>query len=358
MKKYILLVVSAVALAFTSCSDSEEIDIKYQTNITVAVDQLMEPFQERKAGDFDIQEGHSIRIQSYVYDANGILVQSCVSSVNDYSKTVSYSAALENGIYKIVSIADFIVGSANNPTNSWWNVTGVNDINTLEISKGQYYGTWSWETLGAVVNEFEVSEESSEIEVSVKPATALFQIIFDYYDVENGDGTGVSIYAPFCSEVYIHSDMQYDIISDFNNSTFSYRSYAAQNTTYNIMSECPMETVNDGYKRSVSYRALLPQESKTFYWDITMLWTDGTTDEFSSDYTPALDIKAGKQYELYLYLDALELFFSEVGTTRSAETKESVSLNSSSSNLQSKCRAFAPRTYKVVDIARTEKLMK
>lgn len=135
MKNYILLVVSAVALAFTSCSDSEEIDIKYQANITVAVDKLMEPFQERKAGDFDIKEGMSIRIQSYVYDANGILVQSCVSSVNDYSKTVSYSAVLENGTYKIVSIADFIAGNANNPTHSWWNVTGENNIYTLEVSK-------------------------------------------------------------------------------------------------------------------------------------------------------------------------------------------------------------------------------
>lgn len=357
MKKYILLVVSAVALAFTSCSDSEEIEIKYQANITVAVDKLMEPFQERSAGDFDIQEGMSIRIQSYVYDANGILVQSCVSSVNDYSKTVSYSAVLENGTYKIVSIADFIAGNANNPTNSLWNVIGENNINTLEVSQGQYYGTWFWETLGAVVNEFEVSEKSSEIKVSVKPATALFQIIFDYLDVENGDGNSVSKYAPFCSELFIRSMTQYDVISNFNNSTFSYSSFAAQNQIYNIMSDCPMETVNKGYMRNVSYRALLPQKSKTFYWDITMIWPDGTTDELSSDYTPALDIKAGKQYELYLYLDALQLFFNEVGTTRSAGTKECVSLNSSSNNLQSKCRGFG-KTYKVLDIAKTDKLMK
>lgn len=354
MKKYILLVVSAVALAFTSCSDSEEIEIKYQANITVAVDKLMEPFQEMTPGDFDIQEGMSIRIQSYVYDANGILVQSCVSSVNDYSKTVSYSAVLENGTYKIVSIADFIEGNANNPTDSWWNVTGENNINTLEVSEGQYYSSWSWETLGAVVNEFEVSEKSSEIKVSVKPATALFQIIFDYLDV---DGNGVSKYAPFCSELFIHSMTQYDVISDFNNSTFSYSSFAAQNQIYNIMSVCPMESVNKGYNGTIGYRALLPQESKTFYWDITMIYPDGTTQELSSDYTPALDIKAGKQYELCLSLDALQLFFNEVGTTRSAGTKECVSLNSSSNNLQSKCSGFG-KTYKVLDIAKTHKLMK
>lgn len=358
MKKYILLVVSAVALAFTSCSNSEEIEIKYQANITVAVDKLMEPFQERKAGDFDVQEGMSIRIQSYVYDANGILVQSCISSVNDYSKTVTYSAVLENGIYKVVSIADFIAGNANNPTNNWWNVTGENNINTLKVSKGKYYGTWSWETLGAVVNEFEVSEKSSEIKVSVKPATALFQIIFDYFDVANGDGNGVSMYAPFCSEVFIHSKTQYDAILDFNSPTYSYSSSAAQKETYNILSDSPMETVNEGYRRNVGYRALLPQESKTFYWDITMIWSDGTMDKLSSDYTPAMDITAGKQYELYLYLDALQLFFNEVGTTRSAGRKECVSLNSSSNNLQSKCSAFSSRSYKVIDIAKIEKLMK
>ena len=358
MKKYFLLVVSAVALAFTSCSDSEEIDIKYQANITVAVDKLMEPFQERSAGDFDIQEGMSIRIQSYVYDANGILVQSCVSSVNDYSKTVSYSAVLENGIYKVVSIADFIAGNANNPTNSWWNVTGINNINTLKVTAGEYHGTWTWETLGAVVNEFEVSEQSSEIKVSVKPATALIQVVFDYFDVVNGDGNGVSMYVPFCSEVFIHSKTQYDIISEFNSPTFNYSSSASQKESYNIMYDSPMETVNDGYKRNIGYRALLPQESKTFYWDITMIRPDGTSDELSSDYTPALDIKAGKQYELYLYLDALQLFFEEVGTSRSIKTRECVSLNSASNNLQNKCSGFGQKSFKVIDIAKTDKLMK
>ena len=358
MKKYILLVVSAITLAFTSCSDSEEIEINHQANITVSVDKLMEPFQELLAGDFDIQEGMSLRIQSYVYDANGILVQSCISSVNDYAKTVTYSAVLENGIYKVVSIADFIAGNAKNPTNSWWNVSGINNINTLKVTAGDQYGTWAWETLGAVVNEFEFSEQSSEIKVSVKPATALIQVVFDYTDVVDGDGNGVSIYAPLCSEVFIHSKTQYDMISEFNSPTFNYSSSASQKESYNIMYDSPMETVNDGYKGNRGYRALLPQESKTFYWDITLIWSDGTSDEFSLDNTPALDIKAGKQYGLYLYLDALQLFFEEVGTSRSTKTRECVSLNAGSNNLQNKCSAFGQKSFKVIDIAKTDKLMK
>lgn len=358
MKKYILLVVSAVALAFTSCSDSEEIEIKYQANITVAVDKLMEPFQERSAGDFDIQEGMSIRIQSYVYDANGILVQSCVSCVNDYSKTVTYSAVLDNGTYKVVSIADFILGNVNFPTFTWWNVTGVNDINTLKVSRGTKLFAMPLETLGAVVNEFEVSEQSSEIKVSVKPATALFQVVFDYLDVVNGDGNGVSMLAPYCSEVVIRSKMQHDMFSEFNSPTFKYSSSASQKQSYNIMSDSPMETIDNGYRRVIGYRALLPQENKTFYWDITMIWPDGTSDESSSDYTPALNIKAGKQYQLYLYLDALQLFFEEVGTLRSTKTRECVVLNAASNNLQNKCRDFGQKSFKVIDIAKTDKLIK
>lgn len=361
MKKYILLVVSTIALAFTSCSDSEEIEIKYQANITVAVDKLMEPFQERNAGDFDIdiKEGMSLRIQSFVYDANGILVQSCISSVDDYSKTVSYSAVLENGSYKVVSIADFIIGNTNNPSTAFWNITDVNNINTLKVTSGEYYGSWSYETLGIVVNEFEVSEKSSDINVSIKPVTALFQIIFDYRDVVNGDGNGVSPYASICSEVYIHSMTQYDIVSDLNSPTFNYRSSASQQTNYNIMRNNPMVTVDKNYIRSVGYRALLPQESKSFYWDITIIGSDGTATKMTSDFTPEMDIKAGKQYELYYFLDALQLSFRKVDTTtRSMGTKECVSLDSSVYSIKNKCNNFAPRTYKVIDIAKTDKLMK
>ena len=358
MKKYILLAVSAIALAFTSCTDKEEIDIKYQTNINVAVDKLMEPFQERRAGDFDIIEGFSIRIQSYVYDANGTLVQSCISSLKDYEETVSYSAILDNGTYKVVSIADFIYGDVDNLKDCWWYVTGENNINTLKISKGQYYGTWSWETLGAVVNEFEVSDNSSEINVSIKPVTALFQIIFDYTDVLNGDGNGISMFAPYCSELFIHSKTQNNAICDFNNPTYSYTSSASQKETYNIMADNPMETINEGYKLNVSYRAILPQESKSFYWDITMIMPDGTKIEETSDYTHEMEIKAGKQYELYLYIDALQLLFSEIGTTHSAGVKERASLKPTAYNLNSLCKDFAPRTYKVLDIAKSEKTMK
>ena len=71
-----------------------------------------------------------------------------------------------------------------------------------------------------------------------------------------------------------------------------------------------------------------------------------------------MEIKAGKQYELYLYIDALQLLFSEIGTTHSAEVKERASLKPTAYNLNSLCKDFAPRTYKVLDIAKSEKTMK
>ena len=56
MKKYILLVVSAVALAFTSCSDKEEIAINYQVNFTISPETVISDFQEYNSGNFQLDD--------------------------------------------------------------------------------------------------------------------------------------------------------------------------------------------------------------------------------------------------------------------------------------------------------------
>ncbi len=342
---------SAIMFAFTSCTDKEEIDIKHQANITISVNELMKPFQERADGDFEILEGKSIRIRSYVYNSEGVQVQSCVSSVDDYSDIVTYSSILDNGNYKVVSVADFITGTHLNPTEEWWYISGEDNINTLKVSKGAYYRQWADETLGVVVNDIAIGDKSEEIHISIKPATALFQIIFDYSDVENGDGTGISMYASNCTELFIHSKTQYDVISNLNSTNWEYVSSAAQTQSYNISYDNPMETINDGYIRTVAYRALLPQKDKTFYWDITMLWNDGSVTELSSADTGAIDIEAGKQYQLKLSLDELLLYFDEVPTSRTSGFSKTISLQGSTSEIKNRCFMHKDQSYKVLDIA-------
>lgn len=352
MKNNRLLILCSVVLTFVSCSSDETIDIKYQTDITVTVNQLMSSYKERSSGDFDIADDMNIRIQSYVYDSNGILVDSCISSVNDYSKTISYSVVLENGVYKVVSVADFIVGGIDSPTTKFWETKGINNINTLKISASEYHGSWAWETLGVVVDEFEVRDVPREVSVSILPATALVQIIFEYSNLINGDGTDISTHAPMCAMLHIRSKTQYDMLTDLSSPGFSYYSSAAQQVTYNIMSDNPMETVNNGYARSISYRALLPQEDKSFYCDVEMMNTDGTTQTGYIEETPAKTIEAGKQYELLLCLDALELFLFDVETVKStdySDTRFSVGWTTR--------ECWGKRTYKAIDIARTNNLV-
>lgn len=308
MKKLIYFIVTLFMVAFTSCSDQEEIEFKYQTTITLSVEKLMTDFQERTSGDFDIVDGLCIRLQSYIYDDNGKLVQSKISSVSDYAEKYTYSCALNEGKYIIITTADFIAGSTSNPTTEYWQVKNETNLSELHLIHTDKLASWAWETLGLSSTEIVVSEKSQDVTIPITPITGLVQIVFDYLDVVNGNGDGISIYAPFASKIRIASNTQPDIISDFNNFTWSFNSSASQKESYNIAFESPMETIDKGYTRSIAYRALLPQKSKLFYWELSMLQSDGSTKDFKSEFTSPIDIESRKQYELYLYLDDLNLY--------------------------------------------------
>ena len=101
MKKYFLLVVSAVALAFTSCSDSEEIDIKYQVNVTVDPSSVKSAFHGYSVNDktygLNMDETSKLLITSLIYDNSGNLVEKKESLVNDYSSSAKYSLKIKEG---------------------------------------------------------------------------------------------------------------------------------------------------------------------------------------------------------------------------------------------------------------------
>lgn len=346
MKKYILLVVSAVALAFTSCSDKEEIDINYQTKVSISVNELMTPFKEVELHDFDIREDVVLRIQSYVYNEEGVLVKSCVSSVDDYSDIVSYTSLLSPGDYKVVSIADFISGNLSKPDVNYWEITGIDNINTLKISSGLYIGTWIWETLGVVVDNFRVSDKGENINVSILPVTALYQININLSD-KNGN---YSVFAPYCTDFSIHSYKQNDNISDFQYGILNYFSGASQTTWYNVYHCSPMEFVNEGiYKSLRGYRALLPQSDKTFLFRIRLLLPDGKVLDNISEESNAIDIKAGKQYALNLDLESLTLTHNTVNTDKNNinERLDNTILKYNTQSLDYSVN----NSYKVLDIA-------
>lgn len=311
MKKYLLLIVAFIAFACTSCTNKEDIDISYKTQVTVSVKDIMDPFTEWFSGDFDINDGWSIRIQSFIYNEDGDKVESYISSVKDYDDVIKYSVDLLAGNYRIVSIADFIVGRHDDIEMEYWLVTDSENINTLTVNRGDYIRLWSDETLGINVSDIVIEDKANDINISIEPVTALIQIEFDYSDIVEGDGTGISIYAISCSDLRICSNTQNDIISNFNYPYLEYSSSAAQNAYYNIAVANPMESVNNGYSGYRMYRALLPQENITFFWIMTMDWLDGTTDEYVSEETEPMDIEGGKQYKLTLPIDELYLYASE-----------------------------------------------
>ena len=110
MKKYFLLVVSAVALAFTSCSDSEEIDIKYQVNVTVDPSTVKSAFHGYSVNDetygLNMDETSKLLITSLIYDNSGNLVSEDISVSICYKlieEAIEFIRAKENLVLTKVS---------------------------------------------------------------------------------------------------------------------------------------------------------------------------------------------------------------------------------------------------------------
>lgn len=354
MRKSIILLVSVFVFVVTSCTNNEELEVKYQTEIRVSFSEFMSSFVEFFSDDFEILEGKSIRLRSYIYNEEGHLVTSYISSVDNYISTISFSPVLKEGDYRIVSISDFINGAHYSVVNEYWFVSGEENINTLTVSDGEYMRPWFDETLGVVVSDVSVKGESQIVEVSMKPATALVQVYFDYSDKYNGDGSGVSVYAPFCTDLYIYTKSRFAKVTGFDDMQWHYASSYSQSSVAVIMRDCPMETVNDNYRANYGYRAIFPQKRMSFLWDITLMLPDGTILEESSAESDPIDIEAGKQYELRLSLDELMLYVNEVKSQRLAQKDyqgDSRQLDSSLNRIKNKS-SFEGQSYRVIDIVR------
>ena len=79
MKKYVLLVVSAVTLAFASCSSNNEVEINYQVNITINPSTVKSAFKgyfvNNQVHGIDMYKDAELLISAFIYDKDGMFVE-------------------------------------------------------------------------------------------------------------------------------------------------------------------------------------------------------------------------------------------------------------------------------------------
>ena len=164
MKKYILLLVSAAVLAFTSCSDSQEIEIIETEGITFDVNtqsmydefSITTSIKEQMLRD----KTYAIAVKSLIYDNNGILVDSMTTySYNTNSEQHIYPA-LAQGKYTAVFVETLVY--VENDFQPWdYRIEGVNKLSTLEIK--QVDQPYWYAVIGVEIREFTLDEKLIQI---------------------------------------------------------------------------------------------------------------------------------------------------------------------------------------------------
>ena len=183
MKKYILLVVSAVALAFSSCSDSEEVDIKYQVSFQISANDVMKYFIEENPGDFDLEETESLRIIMFLYNNEGSLVDKFEKTIRGYNETVIFKTQLlPPGEYSSVCISNIISTKKlySNDTYEYWSYSGENTIDNLTLKINPINAGTASATLGLSEDFFIIGDESNKsFNINLLPATGMGIVTYE-----------------------------------------------------------------------------------------------------------------------------------------------------------------------------------
>lgn len=284
--------VSAIALAFTSCSDSEEIDIKYQVNVTVDPSTVKSAFNgvsmNGETYGLDMDEDSKLLITSLIYDNSGNLVEKKESLVDDYSSSAKYSLNMKEGEeYTVVAIT-FSVDRTNNIDS--YLIENESRLDKLTITAeylngNSFYSNWTM--LGIATKT--INTENNENIISVKPASSI--VLLMYHDIHYFDESGVDSHWI----AYMNNTQ-----ANFANGNLGYGSTAAVNVGYKHVLDV---TKNPNSDNIFVILNLLPTSGMTVWAGLTIGEDNITYSDFLEfvGLDPSLgkrviDIQPGKEY--------------------------------------------------------------
>jgi len=289
MKKYILLIVSAIVFAFTSCTSSEDIEIndiqsKYQVAFKINPATVVEPFTwQIEEGELStIPNGAKLRIKVLIYDANGEIRWDETSELSNYNSLMSFNAELEKGNYTCIAISDVIIPSEDI---EFWVLTGEAKLNQAKIQPTGWYGH-KYNILGVENQNISVDGTNDEIKIDIKPAGAVLYTLYG----------GVDIYEDV--QRYILLGTQHVSMAMFDSNGSLMPKLENHNNEYDssINFYYPEMANDKGNGYSVSY--LLPQSNLRLRFaaetESELLWASGQNAHLPS-------IKAGEEY--YIMMD-------------------------------------------------------
>lgn len=334
MKKYILLVVSAVALAFTSCSDKEEIEINYQTNFIVSAKNVIKPFIEEKEGDFSISDNEDVelklRITSLIYKEDGTIHSKNEGFVNDYDESFKYSQILPNGNYKIITFSSVVTKDGSVST---WNYYNEEQLSTLNLTQNGFY---TESILGLHEGSVKIDGSSTVNEVNLEAATSMVTVRLSrwsdlYFKAQSGEYNGY--YKDF---TFLFTG--YNMMTYKNTNEWSYNNNLPLDYYFSLGPIDIDYYIEEYEKQGIDYDEdlyghlpLIPCES-SYACNRTTLFNDGRIVTGAVPETGKMHLEKGKQY--VLTLDCVDQTF-QVEEVSKTDRSKSVTKSSAIRHIKS-----------------------
>ena len=162
MKKYIYGLF-AIAFIWVSCTDKEDIDIAYKSQLTVSASHIFDSFTPVIShDDFSLnKEGQgvwNINLHTFIYDEQGNLVQKAEKTDSSLSSNLTCDLMLTPGEYTIISIAEFS-GTYLDQSYKFWNISNESSLRDLKIEESDKLVTSPFETLGVNTQKITVDDK-------------------------------------------------------------------------------------------------------------------------------------------------------------------------------------------------------
>lgn len=321
MKK-ILVGFLVLMTTFVSCTDQEDIEIAYQTDMSITASHIFDSYTTVLGDEFKMkgtQYGDwELNLHAFIYNNDGILVEKIEENFSSLTASLDFNLDLLPGKYSIIAVADF-EGNLNGHSYKFWNIENTSNGNKLidlNIQESENICNSPFETLGILSNNFEIGNRGENIVIDIKPVTGLLQSIIWDTDMTGNGMNGFSSYAQYFESIEIFApDLKQIVKFDGINPKYE---FGAQTIRYQIQAHSPKAQFEKGGATEVlAFRALLPIEERDFFWEghVTegmgkYLFKDGK-DFQTSDMTDKINIESGKQYVMDLLLDGLCLFVDD-----------------------------------------------
>ena len=167
MKKIIAGLLIIVG-AFVSCTDQEEIEIAYQTNMSITASHIFDDFSTVLGDEFEMQGTNygewDLNLHAFIYDINGNLVQSNEAQYSSLENALVFDLDLLPGKYSVIAIAEF-TGIVQGQNYKFWNISNAENLNDLNIVESSTICNSPFETLGITSKEFEIGEHVENITI-------------------------------------------------------------------------------------------------------------------------------------------------------------------------------------------------